>query len=975
MSRKFRKVVASTLAIAMMAGTATYLPADPYSIIQAAEAGPTVSISKDLKAKAGEEFTFTVDISNNTSGYSSLIAWLDIDLRYFEFVSWKAGDPSASGYNRTPQKQNTANKEYTKPGTTDVLTLLQTYIDNSAQNLTGDNVYATITLRVKENTPDGVYPLAFDAQADGKAMCNHVVREEGQEAYPIVLEPTYVNGSITVGNGGTAVTTSATQQTPQQTQQTQQTPQQTQATQQTQSTTAAPVINQNAMNFVLGNTKVNAGETAYLALDIKNNSGLSAFQGELILPSGFKCVKGYACDFEGSWSISEGSANVQFLSVDGHNIATSDGMFGEFEIAVPAGTADGVYEVYFTNLSASNYTGSGQQVYDPSKLAGVKGTITVGNGGVTVTQQTPSTQATTTTAKPSTTQAPQSGQFTVGVANASGTVGSNVKTTLDITGNPGIAGFTADLSYDTSALQFVSASAAGNWDIEVSADGKQIVAIANPYADVTTTGKAVELTFKPLTAGSHTVKVSSVEGAKKNETAVAGTGTAGTITVTGGNSSDIPGSDDKPAADAMQFVLGNVKANAGETAYLSLDIKNNKGLSAFQGELILPEGFDCEKGYACDFEGSWSISEGSANVQFLSVDGHNIATSDGMFGEFEVKIPAGTPDGVYEVYFTNLAASNYTGSGQSVYDSSKLAGVKGTITVGNGGSTVTQPTSQVTTTNKPSSTTQSELPPAADAMQFILGNAKANAGEKAYLALDIKNNIGLSAFQTELILPEGFNCVKGYACDFEGSWSISEGSANVQFLSVDGHNIATTDGMFGEFEIEIPAGTPDGVYEVYLKNLDASNYTGSGQTVYDPSKLAGVKGTITVGKGGSVSSATTTTAKPVTTTQAPSNPPTGSTTVNSGSPSTPGEVGPTVAISNGLKANAGEEFTFTVDITNNTKGYSSLIAWLDIDTRYFELVSWKAGDPTADGYNRTPQKQNTANKEYTKPGSTNILTL
>ena len=161
MSRKFRKVVASTLAIAMMAGTATYLPADPYSIIQAAEAGPTVSISKDLKAKAGEEFTFTVDISNNTSGYSSLIAWLDIDLRYFEFVSWKAGDPSASGYNRTPQKQNTANKEYTKPGTTDVLTLLQTYIDNSAQNLTGDNVYETITLRVKENTPDGVYPLAL----------------------------------------------------------------------------------------------------------------------------------------------------------------------------------------------------------------------------------------------------------------------------------------------------------------------------------------------------------------------------------------------------------------------------------------------------------------------------------------------------------------------------------------------------------------------------------------------------------------------------------------------------------------------------------------------------------------------------------------------------------------------------------------------------------------------------------------------
>ena len=117
------------------------------------------SISKNLTANPGETFTFTIDVTNNAGGYSSLITWLDIDERYFELVEWMPGDPTVDKYNRTPQASNTTLTKYTKPGSTNLLTLVQMYFDANAENFAGDNVFATVTLKVKEDTPDGVYPL------------------------------------------------------------------------------------------------------------------------------------------------------------------------------------------------------------------------------------------------------------------------------------------------------------------------------------------------------------------------------------------------------------------------------------------------------------------------------------------------------------------------------------------------------------------------------------------------------------------------------------------------------------------------------------------------------------------------------------------------------------------------------------------------------------------------------------------------
>lgn len=154
--------------------------------------GPVLTIPDDIEAAPGEEFTFKISITGN-AGYSSLIAWLDVNEKYFEYVSFTGGDPDASNHNRSVERMNTSLTEYKKPGTTDLKTLVLMYFDPQAKNLTGDTTFATVTLKAKDDVKPGEYELCFDAEADGHAMSNRVVNFE-----PVVLNPTYVNGTVTI---------------------------------------------------------------------------------------------------------------------------------------------------------------------------------------------------------------------------------------------------------------------------------------------------------------------------------------------------------------------------------------------------------------------------------------------------------------------------------------------------------------------------------------------------------------------------------------------------------------------------------------------------------------------------------------------------------------------------------------------------------------------------------------------------------
>ena len=171
----------------------------------------------------------------------------------------------------------------------------------------------------------------------------------------------------------------------------------------TSGTTTEKPINKDAMKFVFKDAVVKAGQTNEISLMLENNTfGISSFQAGLVIGTGKEGFKAsfMASDFDGTWTSSKLSNGVQFLSSDGHNIKTGDGEFAFIDLTVPADIANGVYDIYFTDLQASSLKdGEGQSIVDPSKLACVVGKLTVkdGIGEVTSTETTKPTESETTT--------------------------------------------------------------------------------------------------------------------------------------------------------------------------------------------------------------------------------------------------------------------------------------------------------------------------------------------------------------------------------------------------------------------------------------------------------------------------------------------------------------------------------------------------------------------------------------------------
>ena len=223
MSRKIRKVVASTLALAMMTGPAGSFPAIQVTqTITAATAeqvvsttnaaggiaGPTVDAGT-YSVKAGETFKIKLKVTNNSEGFNALNSWLDVDTNVFEIVSTEAGDTDDPENGDSLAYSNVSLNTFQKDGAAaGVKTILALYSDTS--NLTGDAVIATITLKAKDGVQDGYYSLAFDAKGDDGAMGNRIVTNNG-ERQPIVLNPTFRGAAVTVGNPSDQPQTPASQ--------------------------------------------------------------------------------------------------------------------------------------------------------------------------------------------------------------------------------------------------------------------------------------------------------------------------------------------------------------------------------------------------------------------------------------------------------------------------------------------------------------------------------------------------------------------------------------------------------------------------------------------------------------------------------------------------------------------------------------------------------------------------------------------
>ena len=136
-----------------------------------------------------------------------------------------------------------------------------------------------------------------------------------------------------------------------------------------------------------------------------------------------------------------------------------------------------------------------------------------------------------------------------------------------------------------------------------------------------------------------------------------------------------------------------------------------------------------------------------------------------------------------------------------------------------------------------------------DEIIIEIGEVTGEAGTKVKLPVYAKNvGIGLSALQFDYEMESSFKITRGLKGDFACAWTIGTAERSVQFLEGDGMNIS--DGKIGRLEIDIPAGTPDGVYEVSGYNFEGSRVGDSGkQEKLDGSAFTGVSGKIIIGSG------------------------------------------------------------------------------------------------------------------------------
>ena len=149
------------------------------------------------------------------------------------------------------------------------------------------------------------------------------------------------------------------------------------------------------------------------------------------------------------------------------------------------------------------------------------------------------------------------GTLRVSVSSASGAVGQKVTLNVKVTENPGIAGMTLGLSYDTQKIKLVSAAAgsfAGTTLPDPNSNNQRILVVST--SNVKTTGTVASLTFEILSAatGNVSVSVRNFGVMDENMLSVGFSASAGKVTVTAATVSSKPTVTSKPVASSKPAV-------------------------------------------------------------------------------------------------------------------------------------------------------------------------------------------------------------------------------------------------------------------------------------------------------------------------------------------------------------------------------------------------------------------------------------
>ena len=837
MSRKFRRTVASTLALAMMAGTVGVMPELQFSsVVQAADAGATVSVnltdSSKTTFKPGDTFSVTCDVTDNAEGFSALNAYVTYNKKALSIEKWEYAttdeDDELHQNINDPTKSNT---KYQNPDE-NLSTLVQLYVDQSAKNLKGDQKLSKITFKVLDGA-SGDYKIEIGGDPvlqNGKkpADQNRIVETNGQKN-PVELAPNYKSLTIKVGAEAaspsptataTAAVTSATS-TPAVTE-----PKVTDATatpavtEPTVKPTTSPTATPPAADAIIieaGEISGKAGDKVKLPVKATNiGNGFSALQFDYdIEGSNMKIGRGLKGDFNCSWTIGSETKSAQFLEADGMNIS-KDGVIGRLEIEIPAGTKDGVYEIKFSNLEGSTVDkATGKQVkLESGKFAAVTGKIIVGDvptAEPTVTATAAVTEPTTIPTSVTPTKAPELKEQEVSKSEVDG----------------GLKG----PKVDAGTYKVSKAGETVKLKIKVTDNGDGGFNALNAWLDVDT--NIFEIDEKAFEAGD----VDDPE----NEDSVAYNKTTTNVF------------KKETSAENIQTILAlfsDTENLEGDAVIATIPLKVKEGVK---------DGF-----YSLPFDAK---GDGGAmsNRVVKNDDGRKpVVLNPTFLGAIvqvgEVEEPAVTTGAVTTPAETKAEPAETTPAETKAEPAETTPAVtKAEPAETTPAETKAEPaeTTPAVTKAEPAETTpavtkaEPTADPKSDAIQIQVGEARGKAGEKIKVEISAKNiGDGFSALQFDYELGGGLNVTRAIKGDFGCSWTVGSKSKSLQFLEADGMNI-TKDGVIGKIEIEIPADAKDGEYEFKLSNFEGSQVdkATNKQNILKGENFEGIAGKIIVNNG------------------------------------------------------------------------------------------------------------------------------
>ncbi len=808
MSRKFKRTVASTLALAMMAGTVSAMPELQFSsVVQAADTGATVTVNSEKTTfKPGDTFTVTCDVTDNAEGFSALVAWVTYNKKALELVKWEYGTTDEEDELHSNMSDPTTSKSDYQDSNPDIATLIQLYFDQSARNLKGNQSLSKITFKVLDGA-SGDYTIGIGGdpvlQNGKKTADQNRSVQNGSEREAVELTPVYKPLTIKVSNETTPDVTEKPAETtvkPVETDKPAETAKPAETTVKPAETekpaeTAAEAPKSDAIQIEIGTvTGVKPGDKAKVPVYARNvGDGFSAVQFDYSLESSFEVNRGIKGDLEGTWTVGTIEKSLQFLEKDGMNI-TGDGLIGKIEVIIPDDAKEGSYDFKISNFSGAMVGSDGKQVkLAADKFYGTSGKIVIGEEVVTTAEKPAETtvkpaettvKPAETTEKPALTEiepSPAPSQLKEQVISESDVkggekalkidagkykvdkAGENVVIKLAVSDNKdGFNALNAWLDIDTNVFEIVDMKP-GDPDMEDYEDSE-----AYSYVTVNT--------FKKKTAEKNIETVLALYSDTRN---VKGDLVLATITL-------------------------KVKDGVKDGVYsLPFDAKGDGG--AMANRII--QGEDERKPLVLNptFLGAL-VEVGEAAPAVTEEPAVTTAKPD------ETKAPAET-------------------------------------------------TVKPDETKAPSETTEA---PKADGIQIEIGTLSGvKAGDKIKLPVYARNvGDGFSALQFDYELSDKFEINRGIKGDLEGTWTVGQTEPSLQFLEKDGMNISG-DGLIGKLEIFVADDTPDGEYEFKISNFSGAMVGADKKQIkLEGDKFSGITGKIIVGEVVTTEAPAETTVKP-----------------------------------------------------------------------------------------------------------------